>query len=85
MDQPIPLLEAERQAGDSKSQKARGNLSPRNAILHQTVSISKLLTTSSWDPGWLTSARRVAAEISSPEETHGIPETAFLQCTQEHE
>ena len=38
MDQPIPLLEAERQAGDSKSQKARGNLSPRDGILHQTVS-----------------------------------------------
>ena len=37
MDQPIPPLEAERQAGDSQSQKVRGNLSPRN-ILHQTVS-----------------------------------------------
>ena len=34
----MPLLEAERQAGDSKSQKARGNLCPRDSILHQTVS-----------------------------------------------
>ena len=34
----MPLLEAERQAGDSQSQKARGNLCPRDSILHQTVS-----------------------------------------------
>ena len=33
-----PLLAAERQAGDSQSQKARGNLGPRDSILHQTVS-----------------------------------------------
>ena len=38
MDRPIPTLEAERQAGDSQSWKARGNLSPRDDILHQTVS-----------------------------------------------
>ena len=37
MDQPIPPLEAERQAGESQSWKARGNLSPRD-IVHQTVS-----------------------------------------------
>ena len=37
MDQPIPPLEAERQAGESQSRKARGNLSPRD-IVHQTVS-----------------------------------------------
>ena len=33
-----PLLEAERQAGDSQSQKARGKLGPRDAILYQTAS-----------------------------------------------
>ena len=38
MDWPIPLLEAERQVGDSQSQKARGNLGPRDSIHHQTVS-----------------------------------------------
>ena len=38
MDRPIPLTEAERQAGDSQSQKVRGNLGPRDGILHQTVS-----------------------------------------------
>ena len=37
MDWPIPPLEAERQAGDSQSQEARGNLGPRDGILHQTV------------------------------------------------
>ena len=38
MDQPLPLLEAERQTGDSQSRKTRGNLGPRNSILYQTVS-----------------------------------------------
>jgi len=33
----MPLLEAERQACDSQHQKARGNLGPRDGILHQTV------------------------------------------------
>ena len=31
------MLEAERQAGNSQSQKARGNLSPRDGIFYQTV------------------------------------------------
>jgi len=31
-----PPQEAERQAGDSQSWKARGNFSPRDGILHQT-------------------------------------------------
>ena len=35
-DRPMPLLEAERQVGDC--QEARGNLGPRDSILHQTVS-----------------------------------------------
>ena len=38
MDRPLPPLEAEEQAGDSQSWKARGNLGPRDGILHQTVS-----------------------------------------------
>ena len=36
MDQPIPQPEAERQVGER--QKARGNLGPRDSILHQIVS-----------------------------------------------
>ena len=39
MGQPIPPLEAERQAGDSQSWKAMGNLRPRDGILHQIVSM----------------------------------------------
>ena len=35
---PHPPSEAERQAGNSQRRKARGNLRPRDAILHQTVS-----------------------------------------------
>ena len=41
MDQPLPPIprpEAERQAGSSQSWKARGNIGPRDGILHQTVS-----------------------------------------------
>ena len=38
MDQPLPLLVAKRQVGESQSQKVRGNLGPRDSILHQTVS-----------------------------------------------
>ena len=38
MDWPISLTEAERQAGDSQSQKARDGLDPRDEILHQMVS-----------------------------------------------
>ena len=52
---------AERQVGDSQSQKARGKLSPRDGILYQIWAGSQLLTESSWDPERLTSARRVGA------------------------
>ena len=65
MDWPIPLLEAERQVGNSRSRKARGNLGLRDGILHQTVSrlpVAKF----SWDPGWLTSTRRVSARDQLP-------------------
>ena len=56
-----PLLEAERQAGGSQSHKSRGNLSPRNTSSAKLLGRSQLLTKSSWDTGWLTSARRVIA------------------------
>ena len=38
MDQPILWREEERQMGNSQSCKLRGNLGPRDGILHQTVS-----------------------------------------------
>ena len=39
---PNPLPEAERQARDNQSQKARGNLGPRDGIFHQIVSRLKV-------------------------------------------
>jgi len=59
-------LEAGRQAGDSQSLKARGKLGPRNGIFYQLPAGSQLLTKSSWDPGLLTSARRVRARNQLP-------------------
>ena len=38
MDWPLTLPEAERQVGDSQRWKTRGNLCPRDGILHQIVS-----------------------------------------------
>ena len=55
-----------RQAGDSQGQKARGNLGPRDGIIHQTVSRHQWLIKSSWDPGQLTSTRRVAVRDQLP-------------------
>ena len=85
MDWPFTLPEAERQADNSQSQKARGKLSPRDGILYQTAAGSQLLSKSSWDPGRLTSTRRVAPEISSPEETHSTPEMALPPRTRDTE
>ena len=65
MDWPISMPEAERQVGDSQSQKAGGILGPRDEILYQTVSRLPVAK-SSWDPGWLTSARRVTAGDQLP-------------------
>ena len=39
MDRHFPLSEAERQTGDSQSLRVRGNLCPRDCILHQMVSM----------------------------------------------
>ena len=58
--------EAGRQADTSQSQKARGKLGPRNDIFYQLRAGSQLLTKSSWDPGQLTSARRVTARDQLP-------------------
>ena len=43
----------------------------------------QLITTSSWDPGQITSTRVLQPEISSPEETLETPGTVPLQHTQE--
>ena len=44
-----------------------------------------MLITSSWDPGWFTSAGESQPEIGSSEETHGTPGMVTLQHTQETE
>ena len=69
------MLEAERQAGNSQSQKMRGSLGPRDSILHQTV--SRLPVTNEVFLGSWTVDICQKSEISSPEETHGTPETAL--------
>ena len=60
---PAPTPEAERQACDSQSQKARGfcNLGHRDGTSTKLGADSQLLTTSFWNPGWLTPARSVTA------------------------
>ena len=44
-----------------------------------------LLTKTSWDSGWLTSAGRVIARDQPPEDTHGTPEKALPLYTQKTE
>ena len=46
-----PPPEAERQAGDSRNRKARGNLGPRDGILYQTpsrLSVANQVFLGSW-------------------------------------
>ena len=74
-----------REAGNSQSWKARGNLGPRDSILHQTVSRLPVANKGSWDPGRLTSARSSQPEISSPEETPSTPEVVHSLSTRETE
>ena len=60
------MLEAERQAGNSQSQKARGNHGPRDRILYQTVSrlpVANQVFLGSWT---VTSARRVTVRDQLP-------------------
>ena len=77
-----PLLEAERQAGDSQSQQ--GAISaPETASSTKLRAGSQLLTKFSWDGWHLPGGSQ--PEISSPEETHGTLEMVLLLCTQETE
>ena len=89
MDQPLPpirLPEAERQAGGSQSWKARGNLCPRDGILHQTVSrlpVTNQVFLGSWTVDICQEGH--SQRSAPPEETHGTPETALPLHTQETE
>ena len=62
-----PSPEAEREACDNQSHCF--HLGPRDPIFHQTVRGFQLLAISSWDPGWLTSARSVTAWKQLPRGT----------------
>ena len=65
---PLPQLEAERQVGDSQSQK--GAISaPEMASSTKLQAGSQLLAKTYWDSGRLTSARRVAARDQLPRRT----------------
>ena len=84
MDQPIPLLEAERQADDSQSWKARGNLSPRDGILHQTVSrlpVANQVFLGSW---MVDICQEGHSQRSAPQRRH-MAHLRLLQYTQETE
>ena len=58
---PSPRQRQRGKCANSQSQKTGGNLSPETASSTNLWAGSQLLTKSSWDPGQLTSARRVAA------------------------
>ena len=64
----------------------RGNLGPREGILHKTVSrllVANQVFLGSWTVDIHQEGCR--SEISSPEETHSIPEMVLLLHTQETE
>ena len=58
-----------REAGGGQPEPERGNLSPRDSILYQTATGSQLLTKTSGDSGWLTSAGGVATRDQLPRRT----------------
>ena len=70
MDCSLPQLRAERQVGDGQSQKARGNLGPRDGILHQTV--SRLPVTDNVFLGsWMVDMRQEGrSQRSAPQRRH---------------
>ena len=83
MDWPIPH---KRQRGRPATARARrqGTISaPEMASSTKLQAGSQLLMKSSWDPGLLTSARRVVARDQTPEETHSTAEMVFSWCTQD--
>ena len=66
------------------SQSWKGAISaPETASSTKLRAGSQLLIKSPWDPGLLTSTRKVAARDQIPEETHSTPETALPLRIQE--
>ena len=62
MDWPVPC---QRQAGEGRQSQKGAILAPERHHLPNCKQTS-LLTKTSWDSGWLTSARRVAARYQLP-------------------
>ena len=71
-------MEAERQVGGSQSRK--GQSRPQRASYTKLQAGSQLLTKSLWDPGWLTSAWRVAARDQLPRR-HMVHLRQHSHCT----
>ena len=70
MDWPLTLPEAERQVGDSQRWKTRGNLCPRDGILHQSVSrllLANHMFLGSWTIGICQEGRSLR---SAPQRRH---------------
>jgi len=83
MDQPIPLPEAERQAANSQSQKARGNLRPRDGTLHLTVSrlpIANQVFLGSW---MVDICQEGCSQILAPQRRHRAALDGVLQRIRE--
>ena len=73
MDWPIPPPETERQAGNSQSWKRKGNLSPRDGILHQTervLSVADKVFLRSWTVDICQGGHSLR---SAPQGTRGTP------------
>ena len=85
MYQTLPAPEAEKQAFDSQSQKARGcyNFSSRKGIFHQTV--SRLPAANHiFLRSWMVDIHQEGLSLRSAlQRRHGTSETVLLQCTQE--
>ena len=81
MDRPILPPEAERQAGNSQSQKARGNLGPRDSIFHQTVSrlpVANQVFLGSW---MVDTHQEGRSQTSAPQRRHMVHLKRCSGCT----
>ena len=78
MDPSLPPPEAERQASDSQSQKAKGNLSPRDSRLP----VANQVFLGSW---MVDICQEDHSLRSAPQRRHSTPETVLSRRTREIE
>ena len=81
MDRPIPTPETEMQAGNSQSRKVRGNLGPREGILHQTVSrlpVANQVFLGSW---MVDICQEGCSQRSAPQRRHTAHLRRHSHCT----